>query len=49
MQQTWIEWWNWKPPKPWQKGQENKLEIKRRRTKLKNIIYDKLELKIKLK
>jgi len=44
-----VEWWNWKPSKSWQNSQGKKIEIKRRMIKLKNIAYEKLELKIKLK
>ena len=38
----WIEEWNWKPIKLSQKNQSKILEIQIRRTKLKNIISDKL-------
>jgi spore coat polysaccharide biosynthesis predicted glycosyltransferase SpsG len=38
----WIEWWNWKPIKLLQNSQK-KLKIKRIRTKLENIIFDKLK------
>lgn len=34
--------------KTWIKRSRKKLKIKRRKIKLKNIIYDKLKLKIKL-
>lgn len=48
-QQTCIEWRNRKPTKPWQKNPRNKIKIKIKRIKLKNIIYDKLEMRITFK
>ena len=41
----WIDRWNWKPINFLQKSQGKKLKIQRIRTKLKNIIFDKLKFK----
>jgi hypothetical protein len=40
----WIEWWNWKQIKL-TKDPRKKIEIKKIRTKLENIIYCNLRLK----
>jgi hypothetical protein len=44
-----IERWNWKPIKLLQKNQGKKLETQRIRTKLENIIFDKLGFNYEIK
>jgi hypothetical protein len=45
-----IEWWDWeKKINFYKKSQEKKIEVKRIRTNLKNIIYKKLKLNDEIK